>query len=248
MTAVWSVRAKGALVVEIADHELVTGLYRAPVLVALQVETFPPHTIISDPVQMAVWLFRADGADVVVVAIHESASGSYRLPVLTQSPKLVSSPPQIIICPAPKTALKPRRTVGAKARVVTDHVSSAGSYLPPVSVLPPRIVPPQTIISAPLQTVVWLTRPAGAPMVLVATHTPTAQQMLPHRSYPVLQVNPHVLLAHVAIAFAGGTQTFPHEPQLLALVAIFISHPSAALSLQSRFVPEHAMHSSEKQY
>jgi hypothetical protein len=42
-----------------------------------------------------------------------------------------------------------------------------------------------------------------------------ATQAPPHRWYPSLQVNPHVVPLHVAMAFAGGTQGEHDVPQLL---------------------------------
>ena len=44
----------------------------------------------------------------------------------------------------------------------------SGLYLPPVLVTPDAPNPPQTIISPPFHTAVWLVRPLGALLVLVA--------------------------------------------------------------------------------
>src|SRR6266480_1572204 len=61
----------------------------------------------------------------------------------------------------------------ARVEMLSSCAGTAGGcaqYLPPVlnTLLP--LPPPQTIISLPVQTAVWLTRPEGAPAVVVALH------------------------------------------------------------------------------
>ena len=51
--AVWFCRMEGALVVVVAAHVSVVGLYLAPVFTTLN-KSFPPQTIISLPVQTIV--------------------------------------------------------------------------------------------------------------------------------------------------------------------------------------------------
>jgi hypothetical protein len=46
------------------------------------------------------------------------------------------------------------------------------------------------------------------------------------------ETSAHTPFEHVDAAF-GKLQTFPHEPQLLLLANVLISHPSAGLLLQS---------------
>ena len=79
-TAVWSVRASGALVVLVAVQESVLGLYLPPVFNRPLVPT-PPQTIISLPIQTAVCANRALGALVVLVAVQVFVLGLYRPPV-----------------------------------------------------------------------------------------------------------------------------------------------------------------------
>lgn len=47
-------------------------------------------------------------------------------------------------------------------------------------------------------------------------------------------MNPHAPLAQKIEAFARAGQLVPHMPQLVVLVDVFSSHPSAAVPLQSR--------------
>jgi hypothetical protein len=58
---------------------------------------------------------------------------------------------------------------GAPTVVVKAQLSVAGLYLPPVlfPVQQFTVLPPQMIISLPLQTTVWLLRAGGAPAVFV---------------------------------------------------------------------------------
>jgi len=50
-------------------------------------------------------------------------------------------------------------------------------------------------------------------------------------------------VAQVAVPLAGAAgQVVPQAPQFETLLAVLISQPSAPLSLQSRIVPEHAVH------
>ena len=51
--------------------------------------------------------------------------------------------------------------------VVATHVLVLGKYLPPVLKELPPLSPPQTIITVPVQTAVWLSRGSGAFVVLV---------------------------------------------------------------------------------
>jgi hypothetical protein len=46
-------------------------------------------------------------------------------------------------------------------------------------------------------------------------------------------VYPQVPLVQVLVAFARAGHARPHTPQLLTFVCVLISHPSAALLLQS---------------
>jgi hypothetical protein len=53
-TAARESRGEGALLVLIADQLSAIGLYLPPVFVSLKVESVPPHTIISLPLQIDV--------------------------------------------------------------------------------------------------------------------------------------------------------------------------------------------------
>ena len=78
----WAYRGAGVLVVSVAVHVFVPGLYVPPVLMALP-ETYPPQTTISLPVQTAVCEYRLTGALVLLVAVHAFVLGLYRPPVPT---------------------------------------------------------------------------------------------------------------------------------------------------------------------
>ena len=62
-------------------------------------------------------------------------------------------------------------------------LSVAAQYLPPVFKYPPLPIPPHTIISLPVHTAVCCSRPAGAPVVLVAAQLSVLRLYLP----PVLK-------------------------------------------------------------
>ena len=73
--------------VEVDAQVSETGLYLEPVLnLVPEIQnsaSFPPHTIISVPVQTALWELRADGTPAPVeVGSHELVVGLYRPPVL----------------------------------------------------------------------------------------------------------------------------------------------------------------------
>ena len=78
----WEDLAEGALVVVIAVQELFEGLYLAPSPFNGGDMPYPPHTIISVPVQTAGKEYLPVGAPVVVVAVQESVAGLYLPPVL----------------------------------------------------------------------------------------------------------------------------------------------------------------------
>ena len=63
--------------------------------------------------------------------------------------------------------------------LVAVQLSVLGSYLPPVFNSPESPPPPQTIIwgiiSLPVHTAVWASRPSGAPVVLVGVHVSSVQ-------------------------------------------------------------------------
>jgi hypothetical protein len=68
------------LVVLVAVHVSVLGLYLPPVLKPLQ-QLLPPQTIISLPVHTAVGRNRPSGALMTLVAVQLSVLGLYRPPV-----------------------------------------------------------------------------------------------------------------------------------------------------------------------
>jgi hypothetical protein len=63
-------------------------------------------------------------------------------------------PPQTIILSPVHTAVWSERAGGASTMEVSVHTSVTGSYRPPVSRPAEILVPPQTIISVPVQTAV----------------------------------------------------------------------------------------------
>src|SRR5947207_2800054 len=88
-------RGLGALVLLVAIHESVLGLYRPPVLIGPPLTPdSPPQTIISLPVQTAVCRYRPSGVLVVRTGVQVSAVGSYLAPVFDVSPY---PPPKTII-------------------------------------------------------------------------------------------------------------------------------------------------------
>ena len=75
-------------------------------------------------------------------------------------------------CPCQSTLLcdwfRAGRRAGALVVLVEVHLFELGSYLPPVLRMMFSLLPPQMIISPPVQIAVWLTRPPGALITLVA--------------------------------------------------------------------------------
>ena len=90
--------------------------------------------------------------------------------------------------------------------VVAVQLSLPILYLPPVSknVGPPLKVPPHTIISLPVHTAVWASRPAGALLVLVAVQLSVPGLYLPPvlKKLGKLSVPPHTIISlpvHTAV-------------------------------------------------
>ena len=67
--------------------------------------------------------------------------------------------------------------------LVGVQLSAMGSYLPPLFKPLGPLTPPQTIISLPIQTAVWLSRASGALVILVAVQLSVLGLYLP----PVLK-------------------------------------------------------------
>jgi hypothetical protein len=63
--------------------------------------------------------------------------------------------------------------------LVAVQLSAPGLYLPPVLKKVPLIPPPQTIISLPVHTAVWLDRALGALVVLAAVQLSVLGLYLP---------------------------------------------------------------------
>jgi hypothetical protein len=70
------------------------------------------------------------------------------------------------------------RGLGALVVQAGVQLSVPGLYLPPVFKAPGPL-PPQTIISLPVQMAVWTHRPAGALVVLVAVQVSVLGSYLP---------------------------------------------------------------------
>jgi len=135
----------------------------------------PPQMIISRPVHTAEGFTRALGAPATLMAVQVFEIGSYEPPVFVKVP-LLEVPPQTIIREPVHTALCNSRGVGAATVDVAVHVSVAGLYRPPelVSELPVVPIPPQMIISDPVQTAVWPERAVGALVVVVGAQVSCA--------------------------------------------------------------------------
>jgi hypothetical protein len=88
--------------------------------------------------------------------------------------------------------------------LVAIQLSPPGLYLPPVfKWLLVALAPPQTIISLPVHTPVWSSRPSGALVVLVAVHVSVLRLYLPPVVTKVLPSNPpHTIISlpvHTAV-------------------------------------------------
>ena len=109
----------------------------------------------------------------MLVAVQLSVLGSYSPPVFNSWKPLSSKyPPQTIISLPVHTAVCSARAEGALVILVAIQLFAAGRYSPPVfkkiRLFGMSKYPPQTIMSLPVQTAVWLSRPSGALVVVVA--------------------------------------------------------------------------------
>src|SRR5438094_446 len=113
--------------------------------------------MISLPVHTAVGLIRVCGASTTFVAAQASVFGSYLPPLFRALPSL-SEPPQMTISVPVQIAVWKKRPTGALLVPVAVQVSEFGSYRPPLLKLPQESpsqpMPPQTIISVPVQIAV----------------------------------------------------------------------------------------------
>ena len=141
----------------IATQLFVFGLYLPPVLKELK-KSRPPQTIMSLSVHTAVWDNRAVGALVVLVAVQVSAPGLYLPPLPIAEAVGVG--------------------VGVGVNVPTG-VNCAKDLPPASNCWGPLALPPQTIISLPLQMAVWPDLGIGALAVLVATQLSEAGLYFP---------------------------------------------------------------------
>src|SRR3989442_329375 len=93
-TAVWLVRDKGALLVDVGDQVSVVGSYRPPVL--RNRPPWPPHTTMRLPVQIASW-----SCGVAREAVFSTPADGMIQPRTPGLPRLRAMPP----CPAPTILL-----------------------------------------------------------------------------------------------------------------------------------------------
>ena len=76
------------------------------------------------------------------------------------------------------------------------QASAVGLYLPAVFPIPPKRVPPQIIISFPVQTAVWENRAEGALVVLVAVQISVPGLYLPPElNKPEDDKPPHTIIS-----------------------------------------------------
>ena len=106
--------------------------------------------------------------------------------------------------------------------LVAVQLSVLGSYLPPVLNGAPGALPPQTIISLPVQTAETLSRGEGALVVLVALQLSVLGLYLPPVFNWVVPLNPHQTIISVPV------QTAACERRALgALVSVVGVHVSS---------------------
>ena len=140
------------------------GSYLPPVLKYVITRAAAPDDHLA-PVQTAVWACRPAGALAVLVALQLSVPGLYLPPVFNQLSLLSRATPN------DHFAASPHRPVGSKRpgricwvrrcpAVAARIVSAAGVKDSP------NLLPPQTIISLPIQTAPWGIRAVGALVVL----------------------------------------------------------------------------------
>jgi energy-converting hydrogenase Eha subunit A len=146
-------RALGELAALVADQLSVLGLYLAPEFNGTP--EYPPQTTISLPVHTAVCPILAVGALVVDIAIQLSVLGLYLAPVL-----------------------KPEG-IGVGVGVGVGGELGLPLYLSRVSSWTLSSIPPQTIISLPVQTAVCKARPLGAFVALVGVQLSVLGSYLP---------------------------------------------------------------------
>ena len=95
------------------------------------------------------------------------------------------------------------RGEGALVVLVAVQVSVPGLYLPPVPNPPKPLEPPQTIISLPVHTAVWKSRPVGALIVVVAVQLSVLGLYLPPVfKTPAIPIPPQTIISlpvHTAV-------------------------------------------------
>ena len=175
----------------------VPGLYLPPVPTSPIKGTNPPQTIISLSVHTAVCSSRASGALVILVAVQLSVPGLYLPPVS----KCVAG------------------SLCSRSNRCRDPLNNRGRSLASLEVN--SEYPPQTIISLPVHTAVWLSRPVGALVVLVSVQLSVPGLYLP----PVLKKEIAFHPPQTIISLPVQIAVCPSRPAgvLVVLVAVQLS-------------------------
>lgn len=162
---------------------LVEGSKTPPVFVGA-VPFQPPQAIMRPPtpVHTAVCCARGEGAPEREVGNQVSPVGSYKPPESVETMDPAVDPPQTTMRLPVHTPVWYQRALGAPVSVVLCQFAVDGLYRPPVFtvVLPGTTMPPQSTIREPVQTAVWLDRPAGAPVAPIVAQVSVDGCSPPH--------------------------------------------------------------------
>src|SRR5919108_399763 len=140
------------------------------------------------------------------------------------------------------TAVCPYRPEGGLLVLVSVQLFVTGLYLPPLlkrlkGLLSP-FHPPQMIISLPVHTAVWLFRPAGALVVLVAVQLSVTGLYLP----PVLSAFPPQTIISVPVQTAVWPDRAKGAPAVLVSIQVSVAGlylpPVFKLNKPSRVPPQ----------
>jgi hypothetical protein len=116
------------------------------------------------------------------------------------------------------------RPAGALAVVVGVQLFVPGLYFPPVLKywLFSMSVPPHTIISLPVQTAVWISRPAGTLVVLVTVQVLVFGLYLPPVSKVVTSSVPPQMIISLPVQTAVGPYRALGALTVLVAVQLFV--------------------------
>lgn len=162
--------------------------------------------------------------------------------MFAHTPEQLESEPQSLVhvppahrYPAAQARPQAPQSVSDVSRPVSQPFEATPSQSPkPAAHVVTRHVPAAHPATATLGSEHAIPQP---PQWELSVSVLTSQPLAANRSQsprPLAQVKPHVADAHTAVANAGAEQPTPQAPQLVVVVAMFVSQPLRGLPSQSR--------------